>query len=171
LSSSRPVEAMADMERRYSGGEERPLGSYLILVILYCGWLVALVAGTRARKVRLPESINARDLALLTVAVFRGSRLVTKDSITAFARSPFTRFEGPSGAGEVEESVPGRGFQHAVGELLTCPFCLSVWLTTTLTVSFISFPRQTRWVCTVLAAVAGADALQFAYSVLEQAAS
>lgn len=171
MSSKGPLEALTDVERRYAAGEERPLGSYLALAAAYCGWVTVLVRFARARKARLPEAMPVRDLALLAVAVFRASRLVTKDSITAFARSPFVRFEGPAGPGEVEESVPGRGFRHAVGELVTCPFCVSMWLATNLSASMACFPRQTRWVCTTLAAVAGADTLQFLYSALEQTAS
>jgi hypothetical protein len=110
-------------------------------------------------------------MALLTVAVFRASRLISKDSITSFIRSPFTRFAGQAGPDELKEEVVGTGIRHAIGELLTCPFCLTVWLATTAAFGLLLFPRPTRWVCSVLGIVAGSDALQFLYSALEQAAT
>ncbi|HLI25313.1 MAG TPA: DUF1360 domain-containing protein, partial [Acidimicrobiales bacterium] len=95
-------------------------------------------------------------------------RLIAKDTVTAALRAPFTRFEGAAGEGEVNESVPGQGLSHAVGELVTCPFCLAVWVATALAFGLILAPRPTRWVAGVLAAVTGSDYLQFAYAWLRE---
>ena len=62
------------------------------------------------------------------------------------------------------------GMRHAVGELITCPFCVSQWIATSLTVGILVAPRPTRVVASVFAAVAGSDFLQFAYAAAEQAA-
>ncbi len=129
-----------------------------------------MIAAGRARGVRRPERIPAADLALLAVATFRAARLITKDSVTAVARAPFTRFEEPIGAGEVHEEVVGTGPRHAIGELLSCPFCISVWLATAGVFGMVAFPRQARLACSVLTVSAGSDALQFAYSALHEAA-
>ncbi len=158
------------LEDRYSRGAERPLGSYAGLLGTYLSAVVALVATGRVRRVRVPERIPAADLALLTVGVFRASRLITKDSVTAVARAPFTEFKEPAGHGEVNEEVVGTGARHAVGELVSCPFCISVWLATVGMFGMLAFPRAARTICSVLSAVAGADALQFVYSALGQAA-
>lgn len=166
-----PARAMARMERRYAGDEDRPLGSYALLSASYVGWISALVAVGRRRRARLPERFGAGDLALLGLGVFRASRLLTKDSITAFARAPFTRYAGRGAPGEVHEEVVGTGLRHALGELATCPFCVSMWLATTAAAGLVVYPRQTRAVCSVLAAVAGADGLQYFYSALDRAAS
>lgn len=156
------------MERRYAGGEERPLGSYALLLAGYGTTIGTIVGASRARGVKLPERIGAADLALLTVATFRASRLITKDSVTAVARAPFTRFEGAAGEGEVHEEVEGRGLRHAVGELLSCPFCISVWLSSIGVSGMIAFPRAVRAVCSMLTVAAGSDALQFGYSALKE---
>lgn len=54
--------------------------------------------------------------------------------------------------------------------LLTCPFCISVWLATLGIFGMIVFPRATRMVCSALAAVATSDLMQFGHSLLDQAA-
>jgi Protein of unknown function (DUF1360) len=164
------VERLRTWKTRYSAGEERPLGSYGLLLVGYLGTASGLVVFGRRRQVVLPERIAAADLVLLAVAVFRASRLITKDSVTAVVRAPFTRFEAPAGEGEVHEEVIGRGPTHAVGELLTCPFCLSVWLSTIGLSGLVIFPRQTRALCSAFTVAAGADALQFAYSLLDKTA-
>lgn len=102
--------------------------------------------------------------------MFRASRLITKDSVTAVLRAPFTEYREPAGHGEVDEDVIGTGPRHAVGELVSCPFCISVWLATVGMFGMLAFPRVTRTICSVMTAVAGADALQFVYSALGRAA-
>ena len=159
--------ALKGIERRYSAGEERPIGSYGLLMLGYTAFLAGGIRTLRARRARVPLRWNPADVALLSVATFRGSRLVAKDSITSVLRAPFTRFEGQGGPDEVNEQVIGTGPRHAVGELISCPFCLSIWIATTITFGMLLFPRAARTACTVLAAVAVSDCLQFAYSALE----
>jgi hypothetical protein len=60
--------------------------------------------------------------------------------------------------------------QKTIGELITCPFCTGVWVATGMTAGMIYLPRTTRLAMGTLAALAGADVLQFAYAALEQAA-
>ena len=163
-----PGERLRAVESRYAAGAERPLGGYGMLLSGYVTLVAGLVAAGRARRVRLPERLPAADLALLTLGTFRASRLVTKDSVTAVARAPFTRFKEPAGRGEVNEEVVGTGPRHALGELISCPFCASVWVATIGTFGLLAFPRTTRTACSMLAAVTGADALQFAFAGLEK---
>lgn len=162
---------LTEWEQRYAQGEERPLGSYLLLLASYLGTVLSLVGWGRLRRVRLPDRMPASDLALLTVAVFRASRLITKDSVTAVARAPFTRYKEPAGHGEVNEEVVGQGPRHAIGELVSCPFCISVWVATVAMFALLAFPRPARVVFSMLTTMAGADALQFVYSALGEATS
>ena len=153
---------------RYAHGEERPLGGYAVLLSVY-GSLVTLGAAlVRRRRRALPERMAPSDLALIAVATHMGTRLVAKDSVTAAVRAPFTRYEEPAGEGEVNESVPGTGLRHAVGELVTCPFCLAVWVATAFTFGLLLAPRATRWIAGALCAVTGSDYLQFAYAAARQ---
>jgi hypothetical protein len=95
---------------------------------------------------------------------------VSKDSVTSPLRAPFTRYEGVSGPAELKEGVRGTGFRKAVGELLSCPFCLSQWVSTGFTFGLLTAPRATRWTASVFASLALADFLQFAYAWAEQRA-
>ena len=64
----------------------------------------------------------------------------------------------------------GSPTRHAIGELLSCPFCLAVWVATGLTGGLVLAPRLTRLVATALTAVAASDFLQMGYAVAQQAA-
>ena len=59
------------------------------------------------------------------------ARLVSKDAITSPLRVPFTTYRESGGPGKVMEDVRQDGqLRHAVGELVSCPLCLSVWVAT-----------------------------------------
>ncbi len=176
-SPSRPREVVHEVAQRlraeeeeYADGKPRPLGGYATLLSGYATGVGALAWAIR-RRGALPERIPAGDLALLTVATHKLSRLVAKDSVTAIVRAPFTRFEESIGEGEVNEEVRGTGVRHAAGELLTCPFCLGQWIATGLVGAYVLAPRATRAVASVFAILAGSDALQFAYAALRKAES
>lgn len=64
----------------------------------------------------------------------------------------------------------GSSTRHAIGELLSCPFCLAVWVATGLTGGLVLAPRLTRLVATALTAVAASDFLQMGYAVAQRAA-
>ena len=88
--------------------------------------------------------------------------------VTSPLRAPFTHYEEPAGDGELNESVRGHGVRHAVGELISCPFCLAVWIATALTGGMVLAPRLTRAACVVMTAVAAADTLQLGYDAAKQ---
>lgn len=133
----------------------------------YAGVTGALSGAVKLSGRRLPARVPWGDLALLTVATFRVSRLLSKDPVTSPLRAPFTRFEGTSGPAELKEEVRGSGFRKAVGELVTCPFCLAQWTATAFAFGLVLAPRPTRFVAAVMTAVAGSDLLQLAYNAAE----
>ena len=152
----------------YRGEEDRPLGSYVALLAAY-GIVVAFLSFiVRITGRRLPERFSAPDLALLTIATHKVARILTKDPVTSPVRAPFTLYAGTAGEGEVAEEVRGRGLRHALGELMTCPFCLGQWVATGFAFGFVAAPRHTRLVASTFAALTGADFLQFAYSKAQQ---
>ncbi len=142
--------------------DERPLGAYSILLATYLAVVVVLALSGRKR---LPGTLAASDLALGAVATFIGTRTVTKHPIASPLRMPFTKFSGVTGPSELHEDVRAQGgWRHAVGELLTCPFCLSQWTATTLVTGVVVAPKLTRTVMSVLTIVGTADFLQVAYT-------
>ena len=155
-------------KREYTQGEARPLGSDLGAMGVYSSLVAAGVVAVRASGRPLPERIPLGDVALLTIATFRLARRLAKDPVTAPLRAPFTSFQGPSGHAEVAEEVREHGgVKHAIGELLTCPFCLAQWVATGLVFGYATAPRATRLAALTMTMVAGSDVLQFVYDSIQ----
>jgi Protein of unknown function (DUF1360) len=148
-------------------GEDRPLRGYVVLLGTYSALCSLGVAVVRRRGVQL-DRLSAGDLALLSVATFRVTRTLAKDAVTAPLRAPFTTYQGRGGPGEVMEAPRPGPVQHAVGELVTCPFCLTQWVATAGIFGAALFPRTTRIVSAGMTAVAAADALHIAYAKMQE---
>jgi hypothetical protein len=165
-----PVRRWARTQKReYTNGEPRPLEGDLGAMGVYVGLVSAAAAAVRASKRELPERIPVGDAVLLTVATFRLARRIAKDPVTAPVRAPFVRFEGAAGHAEVAEEVREHGgVKHAVGELLTCPFCLAQWVGTGFVFGYVAAPKATRLAALTMTMVAGSDVLQFVYDAIQQ---
>src|SRR3954453_574771 len=167
-----PVRRWARTQKReYAQGEERPLGGDLGAMGVYVGLVPAGGAAVRASGKQLPSRIPVGDAVLLTVATFRLARRLAKDPVTSPIRAPFTAFQGRSGHAEVAEAVREHGgVKHAVGELLTCPFCLAQWVGTAFVFGYATAPRATRLAALAMTTVAGSDVLQFVYDAIQNGA-
>lgn len=148
--------------------DDRPLGGYLVAMGIF-GTLTTAVSWAGARR-RPDRRVGTRDLVLLGVATHKLARIVAKDAVASPLRAPFTRYVGPAGPGEVTEEVRGHGVRHAVGELVTCPFCLSPWVATALVAGLSTAPRTTRHALEVFTAVSVADLLQLTHGALQSRA-
>lgn len=164
------VEEAREQAHEYAAGEERPLGGYLKALGVF-GTAAGLLTVTARASGRAAPDLGAKDLLLLVLATHKLSRLTAKDPITSPLRVPFTRFRGVSGPSELAEEVRGHGSRHAVGELVTCPFCLAPWAATALLGGYTLAPGAARAVCTALSAVAGSDFLQYAYAAAQRSES
>ena len=143
-----PVRRWARHQKReYTQGEPRPLGGDLGAMGVYLGLVSAGAAAVRASGRELPERIPPGDAALLAVATFRLARRIAKDPVTSPLRAPFTK--------------------HAIGELLTCPFCLAQWVATGLVFGYVTAPKATRLAALTMTLVAGSDILQFVYDSIQ----
>lgn len=166
----RPLAAAArslrSVERRYAGEEERPLGGYAGVLAAFALSAATFAGLLRASGRTLPERLETRDLLLTAVATHKLARLMAKDPVTSPIRAPFTRFAGPAGPSEVAEEVPGRGPRKAVGELLTCPFCVGHWVASALVAGLVLAPRPTRLVASVYTTLSLSDLLQFAHAAI-----
>ncbi|MBV8100040.1 MAG: DUF1360 domain-containing protein [Verrucomicrobia bacterium] len=145
-------------------GEQQPLPQLSLLVGIQLGVLffLARVAGIR----RYP-AIRIGDLLLLAIGTHKLSRIVAKDRVTAPVRAPFTRFKERSGSGEVEEEARGAGLQGVIGELISCPYCMSVWIASGLLLLFIVDQKLARLVCKWLAMITASHFLHRFYVRLE----
>jgi hypothetical protein len=157
------------IQTEYADDEDRPLRGYAAAMSVYAGLAAGVAALTRWRRNDLPDRPAAADVMLIAVATHKLSRIVSKDAVTSPIRAPFTRYREPTGDGEVMEEVKGgHGLQHAVGELLTCPFCLAMWTAGGFTTGLVFAPRLTRYVSATLTAVAVSDFLQLAYDAAKK---
>lgn len=153
----------------YAPGEGRPLRHYALMSAVFAAGLTgALVAGRR--NGRLPERIPAADIVVMGVATHKISRVISKSKIGGFFRAPFTRFERPTGQGEVSEHARGTGARYAIGELLLCPYCISQWTSAGLVAGYMLDPRAIRFVSSVYTAQTIADFLQLGYFASEKRA-
>ncbi len=103
------------------------------------------------RKGHLPEHFEASDLALLGIGTYQLSRTLTRDRVTTFLRRPFADEEGPAGRGEVKSEPRGTGLRRAIGELVTCPFCMTQWVAGAALAGLCVAPKTTRFAASVLA--------------------
>jgi hypothetical protein len=167
---------MVDIESRTARAyarnapDERPLRGYATVLGVFAAAAGTVAGVARLTGRRLPTRPAAADVALLAVATHKISRLLTKDAITSPIRAPFARFEEAAGEAELNESPRGHGARHAMGELLTCPFCTGVWVAGGLAAGLVFAPRLTRFGMGVATAVAGSDFLHLAYDAAKKAA-
>ena len=147
--------------------EEQLLAEYAALLGFYVA-SVAVLTGAAIEQKRFPKRFSLLDLALLGTATHKLSRIIAKDRITGILRAPFVSYIRSAGAGEVEEEPRGRGMQHGIGQLISCPYCMAPWCATALAFGLVFAPRVTRFFAGILASVAASDFLQRAYLKLKQ---
>jgi Protein of unknown function (DUF1360) len=153
----------------YAPPEERPpFAAYATFAAVFHAAMAAAVAAAKRSGRDLPERVEAGDVVLIGTASYQLSRLVSKKKITAFVRAPFTELEGKGGPAELEEKPRGSGLRRALGELLTCPYCLGLWASGGFHAGLLLAPRATRFTTSVLTAMAVADFLQIAYRAAEE---
>lgn len=176
----------------YKGGEKMPLAGYAGLMGVFAAMSAGLLlvakntgnAGNTGNtgKNRNTENfghiahaeqtaagqMNMSDILLGGVATYKLSRIISKDRVTSPLRAPFTEFEEPAGTSEVKEKTRGTGVQRAIGDLLTCPYCMGPWVATALGYGFVARPRAARLLSGIFAAVAVSDFLHHAIDAINK---
>jgi hypothetical protein len=152
------------------GGEEQRLYSYSTLMGLFnliFAVFLLLVKGTGRA---LPERVDAKDLVLLGVATHKLSLIGAQDAVTSPLRAPFTELQEKESPKSLDEKPRGRGLRRSVGELLTCQFCLGMWVASFFTYGLVLAPRVTRLIATVFTVVTISDHLHQTYKALTKRA-
>ncbi len=155
--------------RAYQNGEDRPLSGYVLAMAVFAA-LVVGAAGLAAATGRKVPKLGPFDLLLMALGTHKLSRTISKAAVTSPLRTPFTRYQEAGGPGEVMEEVRSTGrIRHAIGELISCPLCLDVWIATGFAFGMVFAPRFTHLVAFTFAALTGADFLQLGYAAAQQA--
>ena len=152
------------------GGEEQRLYSYATLMGLFnliFAVFLLLVKGTGRA---LPERVDAKDLVLLGVATHKLSLIGAQDAVTSPLRAPFTELQEKESPKSLDEKPRGKGLRRSVGELLTCQFCLGMWVASFFTYGLVLAPRVTRLIATVFTVVTISDHLHQTYKALTKRA-
>jgi len=144
--------------------EHYRLAGYVSVMSVFGSAVAGAALIARARGRELPAAYRWADLALGALATHKFARLVSKDGVTTPIRAPFTEFEGNAGSAEVNESPRPEPARHVLGELLTCPFCVTPWIATAYVGGLALSPRLARAWAAVFSIVGGSDFLQHAYA-------
>jgi hypothetical protein len=127
---------------------------YAALSALYATLLAATAVSARRRPPVPPAELPA-----LAAASFALAKLVVHEKVETWIRAPFIE--------QADGGRPrGRRLRYAIGELLSCTRCTGAWSALALVGLRLHSPAAGRTVSTVLAASAGNDMLQAAYSWL-----
>lgn len=161
------VDAVEAEKAEYSQGADRPIGSYAAITAVYAAAGAGLALLARRRHARPVMGVG--DVVLTAVATAKLSRVLAKDPVTSFLRAPFTRFKGQSGEAELAEEVRGTGPRHAIGELLTCPFCLGPWVAGGFLSGYAFAPGAARTAALMGTISAAADVGQYGFAGLQEA--
>jgi hypothetical protein len=163
MSDDKPLEQTFE---GYKNGEDVPLFSYGVLAGTFNLLFALFLMTARVTGRPIPERIDARDIALLGMATHKLSLVGSQDAITSPLRAPFTEIKEKQSPKKVDEEPRGDGLRRSVGELLTCKFCLGVWMASFFTYGLVLVPRVTRLVAAVFAVVTVSDYLHQTYKAL-----
>ena len=152
------------------GEDPQTLSSYAVLVGVFNLILAAFLFLTRRTSRSLPERIEAKDIALLGVATHKLSNTLANDAVAMPLRAPFTELQEKQSPKMVDEEPRGGGLQRSVGELVTCKFCLGMWMASFFTYGLVLAPRVTRLIASIFAVVTLSDHLHQTYKALTKRA-
>ena len=148
------------------GGEEQRLSSYATLMGLFNLIFAVFLLIVKGTERNIPERVDTKDLALLGVATHKLSLIGAQDAVTSPLRAPFTELQEKESPKRVDEKPRGAGLRRSVGELLTCQFCLGMWVASFFTYGLVLAPRVTRLIATVFTVVTISDHLHQTYKAL-----
>ncbi len=157
--------APQDVFEGYGGDEER-LYSYSTLMGVFNLIFAVFLLVVRGTGRSIPERVDTKDIVLLGVATHKLSMIGSNDAVTSPVRAPFTELQEKESPKNVEELPRGKGLRRSIGELLTCQFCLGLWVASFFSYGLVLVPRVTRLVATVLTVLTLSDTLHQTYKAL-----
>lgn len=152
------------------GGDEQRLFSYATLIGVFNLIFATFLLVAKATRTPIPQRLEAKDIALLGVATHKVSMIGAKDAVTSPIRAPFTELQEKESPKSVQEEPRGEGLRRSIGELLTCHFCLGLWVAAIFTYGLVLVPRVTRLAASIFTILALSDHLLQSYKALTKRA-
>lgn len=103
-------------------------------------------------------AMSLTDFVLLTLAIFRLTRLFIYDGVTQFIRDLFVDITEKKG--QLERHKKNYGLQRCLSDIFSCPWCFSLWGGSVYIWAYIMFPSIMLYVSLLLALSAVATFLQ-----------
>ncbi len=98
--------------------------------IIFLGFFICLVFLAtiilEGEAIKSYDSLTLIDFTLITLATWRCIRLVVYDKIFAFVRERF--YDATEYKGKVVLVKPEGGPRRTLADLVTCPWCIGVWM-------------------------------------------
>lgn len=126
----------------------------LIFSVLYAVLLALSIWYFYAQYRMVPRYMPIEDFFLVSLAIFRITRLFVYDKITQFLRDAFMRSReliGEDGRVYIERVPYARGPLRTISDLLQCPWCTGMWAA--LVVVFFYYTTPWAWYPILLLAV------------------
>ena len=163
VSSITDSDSPEDLFESYDDNDEIPVGAYATLVGVFSSIFALFLLLTRLTGRELPERVKLADLVLLGVAAHKLSYLISNASVLSFLRAPVTELQEAKSPTNLDEKPRGDGLQKALGSLLTCHFCLGMWVAAFFSYGLVLAPRATRFVASIFSILAISDFLHQSY--------
>lgn len=106
---------------------------------------------------------NLGILLVFILAVFRITHLFVYDHITLFLRKPFVEeifIEKEGGEGYFELIYKGNRLFQNIGFLLSCPWCMGIWVSVASFLCYILWPHVVLPILYIFAVAGGAAILE-----------
>lgn len=129
-----------------------------VVFLLFFGGLVVMGSIILETESRIPwMELSATDYLLITLATWRTTRFFVYDGMTKFIREQFWDLKKVGRGFELEK--PKFGPRRTIADLLSCPWCFSVW-SAAMVIFFYLLSSYAVFIITVLAISAVATFLQ-----------
>lgn len=127
----------------------------IVFILFYAGILTMMVIILETES-RIPyESLTLMDMALITLASFRLTRLFVYDGMTRFVREQF--YDTKAVRNKITLVKPLVGPRRTLADLVSCPWCFGVWATTC--VAFLYLVSSYMYLPILILALAGVATL------------
>lgn len=110
-------------------------GWNLFFTIIFISVLVYIIPFINKVGYQSVSDLGLLDMVLIVGATWRLVRLFARDVITAFLREQFFD-EAPDGT----FNKPAKGLRRTIADLLSCPWCLSIWIGLVVIVCYLTMP-------------------------------